>query len=129
MTALPFYKECSIFSEGSIHRFQRAAGAFDKALDGLFLIVLLLDCDAEIAAGGRVKGQFEHLVVHAAHDKLGEDGHAQLMLHHWDKGGVVKVDALDILHKAVTGKAYDIIFGEPEEDVAETKSKKEEAAA
>lgn len=36
---------------------------------------------------------------------------------------------LDILHKAVTGKAYDIIFGEPEEDVAETKSKKEEAAA
>ena len=26
---------------------------------------------------------------------------------------------LDILHKAVTGKTYDIIFGEPEEDAAE----------
>ena len=35
---------------------------------------------------------------------------------------------LDILHKAVTGKSYDIIYGEPEEDAAEApKAKKTEA--
>lgn len=101
MTALPAYKDCSIRQKKSIHRLQRAAGAFDEALDGLFLIVLLLDSDTEIAAGRGIQGQFEHLIIHAAHDKLGENGHAELMLHHRDKGGVVKVDALDILHKAV----------------------------
>ena len=88
-------------AEKSIHRLQRAAGAFDEALDGLFLVVLLLDSDTEIPAGGRVQGKLEHLIIHAAHDKLGEDGHAELVLHHRDKGGVVKVDALDILRAAI----------------------------
>lgn len=32
---------------------------------------------------------------------------------------------LDILHKAVTGKTYDIIFGEPEEDAEEVKAEAE----